>query len=59
MEILPDDTIVATTYIKYRPDNKKHSVVTTRFRLSETDALLHDHQPNSEPLQTFGEGDNQ
>jgi len=36
---LPDGTIVATTYIKYREGKQKHSVVTTRFKLSETDAL--------------------
>lgn len=39
MERLPDGTIVATTYIKYRPGNDKHSVVSTRFKLAETDAL--------------------
>lgn len=37
---LPDGTIVATTYIKYRPGPKKHSVMSTRFKLSETDAML-------------------
>jgi len=40
MERLPDGTIVATTYIKYRPGNEKHSVVSTRFTLRETDELL-------------------
>lgn len=39
MEVLPDGTIVATTYIKYRPGAEKHSVVSTRFKLEETDAL--------------------
>ncbi len=38
MELLPDGTIVATTYIKYKDDNNKHSVVSTRFRIQETDA---------------------
>lgn len=38
MELLPDGTIVATTYIKYRDDNQKHSVVSTRFNIRETDA---------------------
>jgi hypothetical protein len=37
MEILPDGTIVATTYIKYKDDQNKHSVVSTRFRIQETD----------------------
>lgn len=36
---LSDGTIVATTYIKYREGSEKHSVVSTRFHLSETDAL--------------------
>ncbi len=40
LERLPDGTIVATTYIKYRPGNVKHSVVSTRFTLRETDRLL-------------------
>ncbi len=38
MELLPDGTIVATTYIKYRPGQAKHSVVSTRFKIAETDA---------------------
>ena len=40
VELLPDDTIVFTTYIKYRPGKKKHSVVSLRLKLDETDALL-------------------
>ncbi len=40
MELLPDGTIVATTYIKYWKDARKHSVVSTRFKLEETDALM-------------------
>lgn len=39
VEILQDGTIVATTYIKYRPGLEKHSIVSTRFRLSEIDAV--------------------
>lgn len=39
LELLPDGTLLATTYIKYRPGNDKHSVVATRFTLQETDAL--------------------
>jgi len=45
MELLPDGTIVATTYIKYQPGKKRHSVVSTRFRLKETDPLV----PKAEP----------
>ncbi|MGI6391306.1 MAG: hypothetical protein ACOX7Q_14130 [Kiritimatiellia bacterium] len=40
MELLPDGTIVATTYLKYWNDARKHSVVSTLFKLAETDALL-------------------
>ena len=40
MEILPDGTIVATTYIKYRPGPEKHSVVSTRFSIEETDSMV-------------------
>lgn len=40
VELLPDGTIVATTYIKYWNDARKHSVVCTRFQLSETDSRL-------------------
>ena len=39
MEILPDGTIIATTYIKYRPGKEKHSVISTRFKIKETDLL--------------------
>jgi len=35
VELLPDGTFVATTYIKYWPDKRKHSVVSTRFKLGE------------------------
>ena len=35
MECLPDGTLLATTYVKYWPDARRHSVVMTRFRLSE------------------------
>jgi hypothetical protein len=40
LEVLPDGTIVATTYLKYAPGPEKHSVMNTRFQLTETDALL-------------------
>jgi len=40
MELLGDGTIVATTYIKYRPGKNRHSVVSTRFNLKETDPLV-------------------
>jgi len=37
VELLPDGTIVATTYVKYRPGPEQNSVVSTRFVLAETD----------------------
>jgi len=40
LEVLPDGSIVATTYLKYAPGPEKHSVMNTRFRLEETDALV-------------------
>ncbi|WP_395753023.1 FAD-dependent oxidoreductase [Prosthecobacter sp.] len=39
LELLPDGTLVATTYIKYRPGPEQNSVVSTRFTLAETDKL--------------------
>lgn len=40
VEVLPDGTFVATTYIKYREGPEKNSVVSVRFKLDETDRLL-------------------
>lgn len=40
VELLPDGTIVATTYVKYAPGAEKHSVVSTRFKIAETDAMV-------------------
>jgi hypothetical protein len=40
VEVLPDGTILATTYIKYREGPEKNSVVSARFKLSETDKLV-------------------
>ena len=38
LECLADGTFVATTYVKYRPGPKKHSIVSVRFKLEEIDA---------------------
>ena len=35
IQMLPDGTIFALTYIKYAPDGNKHSVVGTRFKLTK------------------------
>lgn len=37
LELLPDGTFVATTYVKYRPGPEQNSVVSVRFNLTETD----------------------
>lgn len=37
LEILPDGTILAITYIKYRPGQKKHSIVAVKFNIEEID----------------------
>lgn len=38
VERLEDNTIIATTYVKYRPGPEKHSVVSVRLKLEELDA---------------------
>ncbi len=38
LELLSDGTFVATTYLKYWNDQRKHSVVSTRFKMEELDA---------------------
>lgn len=40
LELLPDGTFVATTYIKYRPTAEQQSVVSTRFTLNDLNASL-------------------
>jgi len=39
VELLPDGTIVATTYVKYTNGPEQNSVVSVRFKLSEIDTL--------------------
>ncbi len=39
LEVLPDGTFVATNSVSYRP-GENHSIVSTRFRLEETDRLF-------------------
>jgi len=39
LELLPNGTLIATTYLKYTEGPAKHSVMNTRFTLAETDAL--------------------
>ncbi len=40
LEILPDGTIVATTYVKYHPGEARHSVVCVRFTIGDLDRLF-------------------
>ena len=40
LHLLPDGTIVATTYIKFHPGKEMNSVVSTRFKLAELDRRL-------------------
>ncbi|MBT3375078.1 MAG: exo-alpha-sialidase [Lentisphaerae bacterium] len=40
LEVLPDGTLVATTYIKYAPGEDKHSVVSVRFKMADIDGEL-------------------
>jgi len=37
LERLPDGTMVATTYVKYRPGPEKNSIVSVRFKVGEID----------------------
>ncbi len=50
LELLPDGTVVATTYIKYAAGPEKNSVVSTRFKLSETDTLAKPTQTSAASL---------
>jgi hypothetical protein len=56
MELLPNGTIVATTYIKYRPGTEKQSVVSTRFTLKQIDRM---REAASKPAAPDGTGDEQ
>lgn len=42
LECLPEGTLVATTYVKYRPGPEKNSIVSVRFKLTEIDARAND-----------------
>jgi predicted neuraminidase len=42
--LLDDGTFIATTYVKPAPGSEKHSVVSARFTLAETDGLARQQQ---------------
>lgn len=44
--MLADGTVLATTYLKYRNDACRQSVVSVRFKPSETDAMAARAKPN-------------
>lgn len=50
LELLSDGTLIATTYIQYAAGPEKSSVVSTRFKLSETDALAKKATTSTESL---------
>ncbi len=50
LELLGDGTLIATTYIQYAAGPEKSSVVSTRFKLSETDALAKQPPASAESL---------
>jgi hypothetical protein len=51
LELLPDGTLVATTYIKYRPGPEKQSVVSVRFKLATSGGFVpHEHPDRQVPL---------
>jgi len=39
LEILPDGTVIAITYSKYKNDENQHSIVSSRFNLNELDVM--------------------
>jgi hypothetical protein len=44
LHLLPDGTLVATTYANYQEDDIGTSIVSVRFKMSEVDALAAKHQ---------------
>ncbi len=40
LELLPDGTLVATTYVKYRPGKEQNSVVSVRLSITDTDKAV-------------------
>ena len=35
LELLPDGTFIATTYVRYRPEDKYNSIISVRFKIEE------------------------
>jgi hypothetical protein len=49
IHLLPDGTIVATTYATYRKEDVGCSIVSVRFKMSEVDALAEKTAPGTKP----------
>jgi hypothetical protein len=49
IHLLPDGTIVATTYANYRKENIGCSIVSIRFKMSEVDAMAAGINPQAKP----------
>jgi hypothetical protein len=58
VELLPDGELLCTTYVKYWPDARKHSVVSTRLRLDEIDRQPSCHSPAHSHLTQIHTGEN-
>jgi hypothetical protein len=56
LELLGDGTLVATTYLKYAAGPDKSSVISTRFKLSETDRLVDQSQHTARPINLLPTG---
>jgi flavin-dependent dehydrogenase len=54
LELLPDGTIVATTYVKYRPGPEQNSVVSVRFKIAEMDKAEKKAVAVAAPRKTLG-----
>ncbi|MBM3858617.1 MAG: exo-alpha-sialidase [Verrucomicrobia bacterium] len=54
LQLLPDGTVVATTYIKYADGPAHQSVVSTRFTIEELDAMLKEKRNILSPLSGLG-----
>jgi hypothetical protein len=49
VEILPDGTIICTTYTSLSKKDPKHSIIATRFKINELDKLAQDKINNVNP----------
>jgi hypothetical protein len=50
VQLLPNGSLVATTYLKYASRAERHSVISVRFKLDELDAMLAEGKNIHHPL---------